>query len=87
MAIEDSDIERFASLFKGNPRTFGQFIKGARKESFTVHGEYTSEHIRSHLEGHAGLGLGPIMDTNMCLWAAIILTSMGLTARTWTWRR
>jgi len=71
MAIEDSDIERFASLFKGNPRTFGQFIKGARKESFTVHGEYTSEHIRSHLEGHAGLGLGPIMDTNMCLWAAI----------------
>jgi hypothetical protein len=71
MSIEFQDVERFASLFTGNPRSFGQYIKGAKKESFTVHGEYTSEHIRSHLEGHAGLGLSPIMDTNKCLWAAI----------------
>lgn len=69
--IEKSDVERFASLFKGNTRTYGQYLPNARKPSFTVHGEYTSEHIVSHLEGHAGLGLGPIMDTNQCLWAAI----------------
>lgn len=81
MSIEDTDVERFASLFTGNKRSYGQFVKGARKESFTVHGEYTTEHIRSHLEGHVGLGLAPILDTNQCLWAAIDIDIHGPNAQ------
>lgn len=71
MAIEDGDIGRFSSLFGGNKRSYGQFLPKARKKQFTVNEEYTREHVRSHLEGHVGLGLSPIHDDNTCLWAAI----------------
>lgn len=71
MAIEDGDIERFASLFTGNRRSFGQYLPNAKKKQFTITDEYTREHIRSHLEGHVGLGISPITDDNKCLWAVI----------------
>lgn len=71
MAIADEDVDRFASLFQGNKRSYGQFVPQAEKKQFSVNEEYTIEHIRSHLEGHVGIGLGPIQDDNTCLWGAI----------------
>jgi hypothetical protein len=68
MVIEESDVQRFAQLFQGNKRSFGQYMPKAHKPSFTVNEEYTIEHIRSHLEGHVGVGLGPITDDNKSLW-------------------
>lgn len=69
--IEEQDVTRFAQLFQGNKRSFGQWMPKARKPSFTINETYTIEHIRSHLEGHVGVGLGPITDDNQCLWGAI----------------
>lgn len=71
MAIEDGEIERFASLFTGNKRSFGQYLPNAKIKQFTVNEEYTTEHFRSHLEGHVGVGVSPITDDNKCLWAVI----------------
>lgn len=43
----------------------------------TVKAQYTSEHVRSHLEGEIGLGMVPIMDDNKCWFAAIDIDTHG----------
>ena len=75
--IEEADIERFAALFRGNARSFGQYNPNAKTKMLTVKAAYTDEHIRSHLEGEIGLGMVPIMDDNNCLFAAIDIDTHG----------
>lgn len=77
--IDESHIERFSALFRGNLRSFGQFMPNARIKMITVKGAdgYTPEHIRSHLEGENGLGVVPIMDDDRCLFGAIDIDTHG----------
>lgn len=67
---------RLHTLFAGNPRSCGQFEPATGK----MHTEYraaTPEDFRLHLNGHAGLGVVPIDDSNRCVWAAIDVDNHG----------
>jgi len=71
MAIQQDDIDRFMSLYRGNERSFGIFNPKARTPMVTVKSPYTDEHIRSHLEGEIGVGMVAILDDDTCWWAAL----------------
>lgn len=77
--MKQEDILRFASLFRGNGRSFGQFLPGqsSAKNSFTVHEQYDMAHMEAHLSGVRGLGLVPIMDDNFCWFGAIDIDAHG----------
>jgi hypothetical protein len=79
--ITDREIDRFFALFPSNLRSFGQFNPSARVKAMTVRAEASTEHVRSHLEGHTGLGLVPIRDDGTCLWAAIDIDVHGPNGR------
>lgn len=72
--------ERFANLFKGNERTFGQWdpIKADKKsQSYTLYKSATVADFEKHLSGHTGIGRVPILDDNRCWWGAIDIDSHG----------
>lgn len=69
--IDESHIERFTALFKGNERSFGQYMPKARVPMVTVKAAFTAEHVRAHLEGENGLGVVAIRDDDKCMFAAI----------------
>ena len=79
--IEQGEVERFEQLFRGNKRSFGQYLPNAHVKSFSINEEYTSEHIRSHLDGLVGVGISPICDDDTCVWAAIDIDVHGPNAQ------
>lgn len=76
---EQHSLHRFKRLFKGNPRTFGQWNPKSPKgkDSHTIHQEYGDDQVEAHLTGRMGLGLVPIMDNNTVTWGAIDLDNHG----------
>lgn len=79
MAISDDDVKRFAVLFSGYDRAYGNFeaqpaVAGekAKGRAWTTTGSLPESRWRSHLEG-VGPGLGIIMlkDNDTCRFGAL----------------
>lgn len=70
MAITQTQLSDFSSLFFGNPRSFGQWDPKTR-EMFTKKAPYTGDHVLAHLRGEVGLGLVPILDDSTCMFGVI----------------
>lgn len=79
--MNDKQLKRYAALFKGNGRSFGQWdpTKPKAKSMQTLKEPHGPEHFRAHLEGQIGLGLVPIRDDGMCWWGAIDVDNHGST--------
>ena len=85
----ESSYERFMTLFKGLERAYGKYVlddvddyteEGEKRKG---HGVTTSEdvlpeHYEAHLNGHAMLGIIPIMDNNKVRFSAIDIDDYGL---------
>lgn len=74
--INESDIARFANLFRGNTRSFGRFYPG-RKAPTTEHGRYSTNDFVEHIYGRNGIGIVPIMDDGTCYFGAIDIDAHG----------
>lgn len=77
--MEEKNVLRFAQLFRGNERSFGQFTPNvpSSRHSITEKGAYTLDHFESHLGGRKGLGLVPILDDGHCWFGAIDIDAHG----------
>lgn len=79
--VDELNLARFMRLFRGNPRSYGQWdpsrIKD--KQSRTEDGNAPDEAWIKHLEGRGGIGLGivPIRDDGSTFWGAIDLDNHG----------
>jgi len=70
--IEQETVERFAALFKGNDRSYGEYVESRKRPARTVKGEpVTHEVVHDHLKGGKGLGVVPILDSDQCWFAAL----------------
>lgn len=72
--MSNDNVSRFAALFRGNNRSFGQFDPrqpDANRSSHTKKGAYSDVEIMRHLTGATGLGIVPINDDSTCHWGAI----------------
>lgn len=70
--ITDDLVDRFAALFRGNPRSYGEYIEGRKPPARTVKGEpVTPDVVREHLDGGKGLGVVPVLDNGKCWFAAL----------------
>ncbi len=72
--IDHTQIERYMSLFRGNPRSYGQWNPketDKNKDSWAKKNAYSTREVEKHLKGEMGLGLVPIMDDATCYWGAI----------------
>ena len=72
-------VKRFAALFAGNTRSYGQFFPGigSGKNMKTIKGAITEEDFLNHLMGEVGVGVVPINDENACMWGAIDIDAHG----------
>ncbi len=85
--MDNLSLKRFMQLFRGNPRSFGQWdpkIKDKNRRSFTVKEAYTDFHFSEHLHGVTeqgapaiGIGIVPIRDDGTCYWGAIDIDNHG----------
>ena len=83
--MTDDNVHRYMALFRGNPRSFGQWdpilgngTKAERdKASKTVRAPYTDTQYINHLSGKMGLGAVPIFDDSTCFWGAIDIDNHG----------
>lgn len=68
--IAETDVNRFAKLFRANDRSHGVFHpqSGAME---TLHRPITMDDYRKHLDGVTGLGAVPILDDHTC-WFGVI---------------
>jgi hypothetical protein len=76
---QDWNLKRFAALFRGNDRSYGEWNPNKPKElnSRTVHKPPTLDEFRDHLDGKMGLGVVPIRDDDTCFWGAIDIDNHG----------
>jgi hypothetical protein len=70
MSDELSWVDRFAALFVGMERAYGQWLIPANKARF-VKKNLELKQYEQHIEGTVGLGVVPIREDNTCLWGAI----------------
>lgn len=77
--MDERNLLRFAQLFRGNERSFGQFTPNvpSSRHSITEKSSYTMDHFINHLDGKKGLGLVPIMDDGFCWFGAIDIDAHG----------
>ncbi|TXG97766.1 MAG: hypothetical protein E6R08_06505 [Nevskiaceae bacterium] len=78
--ITDDAVNRYMALFRGNPRSHGQWnpkVKDQDKASKTEAVPYTDQVYRNHLNGKMGLGIVPIYDDATCFWGAIDIDNHG----------
>ncbi len=78
--INTTLVERFMALFRGNPRSFGQWNpneKDPNKNSHTKKSAYSVGDVENHFNGVTGIGLVPIMDDSTCYWGAIDIDNHG----------
>jgi hypothetical protein len=68
--IADSILDRFAALFTGLTRAFGQWIVATNKARF-VKQKIGRKQWENHLNGVVGLGVVPITEDDTCQWGAI----------------
>lgn len=70
-------VDKFAALFQGLKRAYGTYEIEEEKDgkkvgsARTIVGKYDSNNWKSHLNGHIGLGIIPIMDDNTVSWGVI----------------
>lgn len=69
-------VKRFASLFRGNDRSYGVWIPDTTK-MMTEKKKVTEQQYAAHLSGERGLGLVPIMDSSTCWFGAIDIDNHG----------
>ena len=71
------DVElaaRFGNLFRGNTRSYGEYIEGKKSPARTVKSKkYDIKNFQDHLDGKVGLGIVPIRDDTTCWFAALDL--------------
>jgi hypothetical protein len=68
------------ALFRGNPRSFGQWNPrepDPNRSSVTEKSAYTTREFERHLKGIFGIGIVPILDDASCLWGAIDIDNHG----------
>lgn len=78
--VNSTSVERFMALFRGNPRSHGQWNPKERdpnKNSYTKKVAYSTTDCEKHLNGATGLGLVPILDNSTCYWGAIDIDNHG----------
>lgn len=78
-AVSTDAVAKFAGLFQGNLRSYGQWAPDTRRMS-TERAPYNYPNIQAHLSGVMGLGLVPILDDGTCMFAAIDIDSHGKNA-------
>lgn len=74
--MDSDNIDRFMRLFRGNVRSFGQYVPSTRK-SFTEKRQYSFGDFKKHFDGSMGIGIGPILDDSTCYFGAIDLDAHG----------
>lgn len=72
----DTNVVRYAQLFRCNERSYGAWWPPNRMQTIKGH-PIPLEAYRAHLEGEVGLGGVPILDDNNCWWAAIDIDTHG----------
>lgn len=77
--IDEELVARFANLFRGNTRSYGEYVEGRKPSpARTVKGEsYSPEVFMAHLNGVTGLGIVPIRDDDTCWFATLDLDAHG----------
>lgn len=77
--MKDENILRFASLYRGNGRSFGQFTPNvpSSKSSKTEKYQVDITHYKAHILGERGVGIVPIMDDGFCWFGAIDIDAHG----------
>lgn len=77
--MKDENILRFASLYRGNGRSFGRFTPNvpSSRSSATEKSQYDIKHFEQHLRGEKGIGIVPIMDDGFCWFGAIDIDAHG----------
>jgi len=76
--VDPELVARFANLFRGNTRSYGEYIEGRKPPASTIKdAHYTPETFQKHLDGEIGLGIVPIRDDDTCWFAALDLDAHG----------
>lgn len=79
--VDELNLARFMRLFRGNPRSYGQWdpSRPKDKQSLTHDGQYPDQAFADHLEGRGNKGIGvvPIRDDGSTFWGAIDLDNHG----------
>lgn len=78
--MTDDNVHRYMALFRGNPRSFGQWNPketDSNRASKTEKLPYTDKVYRRHLTGEFGLGIVPIFDDSTCYWGAVDIDNHG----------
>lgn len=76
----DTSLQRYMALFRGNPRSFGQWLPkeaDPNKSSMTEKRAYDTADFKNHFSGRRGIGIVPIMDDATCMWGAIDIDNHG----------
>lgn len=74
--MDHIDLEEFASLFRGNTRSYGRWVEekgsgGKSGKNLTEKGSYRHSNFETHLVGGgAGIGIVPILDDATCWWGS-----------------
>ena len=74
--INDDDIRRFMLLYRGNPRSFGNWDPQSGN-AHTEKREATYEDFAKHFDGTTGIGMVPLRDDDTCWWGAIDIDNHG----------
>lgn len=71
--MEEQQLKRFMSLFRGNMRSYGEWDpkKPKNKSMQTLKEPFGAEQVANHLNGKLGLGVVPVRDDGMAYWGAI----------------
>lgn len=82
--MEDGQVKRYSTLFRGNTRSFGQWDPKRPKNKSMVtlkeaegDASLATEHFEKHLQGEIGIGIVPIRDDGMAWWGAIDVDNHG----------
>jgi hypothetical protein len=74
--VTDDDIKRFMLLYRGNPRSFGNWDPQT-KNAHTEKREAAYDDFAGHFDGTMGIGMVPLRDDDTCWWGAIDIDNHG----------
>lgn len=73
---ELTNAEKLFNIFKGNDRSFGQFISKTGN-MFTKKEQVSIQDFEKHLSGEMGVGIVPVLGSGSCHWGAIDIDNHG----------
>lgn len=78
--MEDQQVKRYMSLFRGNSRSYGEWDpkKPKNRAMQTIKGQPVGyDQMKAHIDGVMGIGVVPIRDDGTCFWGALDVDNHG----------